>query len=131
MEQNTTQDGDKVRWSQVALKLNRASVECQTKCAAVRDKTMKHGHFTQEEDQLIMQRVAEWGTRGKGLWPALESEMDRPRSSLKTRYAKLRGEPPIIGGGDAMLNNIANAAVRKIYWTDEMVWFIMIMLFVM
>src|SRR4051812_22626907 len=105
--------------------MNRSSVDCQTKYAGVRDRAMKHGHFTLEEDQLIVRRVAEWGTRGKGLWPALEIEMDRPRSSLKTRYSKLRGEPPLTAEEAAMQSTSSegggagavNAPVRKVYWT--------------
>lgn len=50
---------------------------------------MKKGPFTPEEDAVLLQRVAEWGDKGQGIWKALEQELGRPSNNIGNRYRKL------------------------------------------
>jgi hypothetical protein len=50
---------------------------------------MKKGPFSPEEDAILLQRVAEWGDKGQGIWKALEQELGRPSNNIGNRYRKL------------------------------------------
>ena len=73
-------------WKAIGMELGRAPKDCNLKYNLIHYRQMKKGHFTAEEDALICQRVKEWGDKGKGLWVALEKEMDRPGSNISKRW---------------------------------------------
>ena len=73
-------------WKAVGMELGRAPKDCTNKYKLIQHSQMKKGPFTAEEDALIRQRVEEWGDKGNGLWVALEKEMGRPDSSIRSRW---------------------------------------------
>ena len=73
-------------WKTIGKKLNRAPGDCGSKYNLIKQREMKKGHFTAEEDALICKRVEEWGDKGNGLWVALEKEMDRPGKLISERW---------------------------------------------
>ena len=54
----------------------------------MQDQKMKKGPFTEEEDAIIKQRVAEWGDRGYGLWVSLEKELGRSGTTIRLRWGR-------------------------------------------
>ena len=94
---------ERTDWKAIGRELGRVPVDCYTRFKDIRKFQMKKGHFTAEEDALICQRVKEWGDKGKGLWVALEKEMDRAGVNIRGRWLIQRD-----------LNNM--------HWTDEMVY---------
>lgn len=66
-----------IDWIAIADKLNRVPQDCNDKWY-LKDKKLRKGPFTTEEDALIKERVAEWGNKGNRLWVSLEKEIGRP-----------------------------------------------------
>ncbi len=92
--ENTTHDeinGKKplINWVKIAIKLNRHYRDCQHKWINIVKAELKTGVFTKEEEDLIVQRVHEWGDRGKGIWVALEKELGRRNRSILDKYKRL------------------------------------------
>ena len=73
-------------WKAVGMELGRAPKDCNLKYNLIHYRQMKKGHFTAKEDALIYQRVEEWGDKGKGLWVALEKELNRMANSIRQRW---------------------------------------------
>lgn len=73
--------------------LNRSQKDCRSKYTTLQRSVviqdMKKGPFTAEEDNVVLQRVAEWGDKGQGIWKALEQELGRPSNNIGNRYRKL------------------------------------------
>jgi hypothetical protein len=73
--------------------LNRSQKDCRSKYTTLQRSVviqdMKKGPFTSEEDNIVLQRVAEWGDKGQGIWKALEQELGRPSNNIGNRYRKL------------------------------------------
>eukprot|EP00601_Ochromonadales_sp_CCMP2298_P018993 CAMPEP_0173318132 /NCGR_PEP_ID=MMETSP1143-20121109/27489_1 /TAXON_ID=483371 /ORGANISM="non described non described, Strain CCMP2298" /LENGTH=56 /DNA_ID=CAMNT_0014261347 /DNA_START=31 /DNA_END=198 /DNA_ORIENTATION=- len=42
-----------------------------------------------EEDEMIFQRVLEWGDRGQGLWVTLEKELGRRADTIRQRFTRV------------------------------------------
>ena len=72
-------------WEVIGEELGRVPHDCRGKYKLIENSKMKLGHFTAEEDALIRQRVEEWGDK-RGLWVALENEMDRPAKNISHRW---------------------------------------------
>ena len=82
-----------IKWSAVAVSMNRPPADCRY----MWDKQYQKVPYTAEEDELIIQRVAEWSDKGKvkGLWVGLRQALGRPESAIRNRYFnKLRVEAP-------------------------------------
>lgn len=86
VEYQTGGVGHKINWTAISRELNRDYNACKNKWKTVVGATMKKGPFTADEDELIIQRVAEWGTKGHGLWTALEKEMGRSLKFIFQRW---------------------------------------------
>ena len=99
---------ERTDWKTIGRELGRVPVDCYTRFKDIRKFQMKKGPFTAEEDALICQRVREWGKKGKGLWVALEKEMDRAGVSIRGRWLIQRD-------------------LNSMHWTDEMVYSIVIL----
>lgn len=84
---------NKIRWNEISRQLNRNIMTCRNLYIAHRNKVMRHGDFTAEEDALILRRVSEWGDRGRGLWTSLEGEMNRPQDVIAGHYKIIRQLP--------------------------------------
>uniref|UniRef100_A0A7S3HL51 Uncharacterized protein n=1 Tax=Spumella elongata TaxID=89044 RepID=A0A7S3HL51_9STRA len=84
---------DSVHWGAVAKELNRSQKDCRSKWTTMQRsitiQEMRKGPFTPEEDNLVLQRVAEWGDKGQGVWKSLEVELGRPSNNIGNRYRKL------------------------------------------
>ncbi len=78
-----------VNWQLVSNALNRTARVCQTKWEGLVASRLKQGHFTAEEDAIILQRVVEWGDKGQGLWGALEKELERPCKQINKRWRNI------------------------------------------
>ena len=73
-------------WEAVSLVMNRSVTECIHKWNNMQDSIKKKGNYTADEDALILQRVAEWGNKGNGLWIRLEKELGRPAKHVAQRF---------------------------------------------
>ena len=73
-------------WKAIGEELGRVPQDCSSKYNLIQSGQMKKGPFTAEEDALICQRVKEWGDKGKGLWVALEKELNRMANSIRQRW---------------------------------------------
>jgi len=92
----------KIKWVDIGNELGRLRRACAAKWQRIERKKM--GHFTPEEDELILQRVKEWGDRGQGLWVNLSEEMDRAAGTIMARWKTLE-----------------RGLKNEVFWTDEMV----------
>lgn len=63
-------------------------MDCVSQWQKCKNRIMKRGFFTPEEDQIIRTRVKEWNQVKKGLWKQLESELSRPGKSISQRWRK-------------------------------------------
>ena len=72
-------------WKAIGKELGRVPMDCRSKYKLIENSKMTKGHFTVEEDALIRQRKEEWGDK-RGLWVALEKEMDRPAKTISHRW---------------------------------------------
>ncbi|KAJ1443418.1 hypothetical protein B484DRAFT_441598 [Ochromonadaceae sp. CCMP2298] len=55
------------------------------------------GRFAPEEDKIIMERVAAWGTNRRGLWAGLERELGRPAGAINSRWRDTLSKRTCIG----------------------------------
>ncbi len=85
---------ERIDWVKISQKMGREAVSCRSKWNTRRKRTMKGGPFTPAEDDLIRQRAAEWGDKGKGLWVNLEKEMNRGDKALANRWKTLSARVP-------------------------------------
>ncbi len=75
----------------------RIGSDCQHKWTAMRQVNLRKGPFSEEEDQLIIRRVREWGNKGPGLWVAIERETGEATitcycgTALVTQYCSSQG----------------------------------------
>lgn len=80
-----------INWVKIAIMLNRHYRDCQHKWINMVKAELKTGVFTREEEEIVLQRVHEWGDqgRGKGVWIALEKELGRRNRSILDKYKRL------------------------------------------
>eukprot|EP01038_Epipyxis_sp_PR26KG_P006087 gene6087-8389_t len=78
-------DSTAINWMKVSKELNRPYFDCQNKWITISKSNMKIGRFTQEEDEIILKRAQEWGSKGKGLYVSLEKELNRRSDVIKNR----------------------------------------------
>jgi len=89
-------------WLAIGREMNRLPRSCCTKWDSIQHEIK--GHYTSAEDSLILQRVQDWGDRGKGLWVRIAKELGRPASSVRARWLVLQCHKKPVA-----------------YWTEEMV----------
>ena len=77
---------ERTDWKAIGNALGRVAQDCKNRYKNIQWRQMKKGPFTAEEDALICQRVKEWGDKGKGLWVALQKEMDRAGGIIRLRW---------------------------------------------
>lgn len=77
---------ERIDWIAIADKLNRIPKDCKRRWLKHKYSKLNRGPFTAEEDELILQRVAEWGNKGNGLWVGLMQEMGRPPVCISCRW---------------------------------------------
>jgi len=92
----------RINWVRIGQALGRNKVKCKTKWET--EQCEPQGHFNATEDALILQRAAEWGDKGVGLWLSVGRELKRARTSVRARYLTLVSE-----------------VKPRVQWTDEMV----------
>lgn len=80
-----------INWVKISIMLNRHYRDCQHKWINLVKADLKTGVFSREEEELVLQRVHEWGDqgRGKGVWIALEKELGRRNRSILDKYKRL------------------------------------------
>ncbi|KAJ1440165.1 hypothetical protein B484DRAFT_476757 [Ochromonadaceae sp. CCMP2298] len=82
-----------VDWAPVAWELGRSTNVCRTKWyhsqTLLRNKSLKKGPFSPEEDAIILAGVAAWDMNEKGLWSSLERELGREGPSTQKRWNKI------------------------------------------
>ena len=81
--------GQKINWNQISQELNRSYKDCSNKWRLMTEASLKKGPFTPEEDAIIVERVKQWGNKGKGLWVALEKELGRSSLSIRNRWTQI------------------------------------------
>lgn len=92
----TTQRGERdrrfsdVNWEAIAAELNRPCRSTTSKWhdlqRTVESASLKHGRFSEEEDELVKRRVLSWGDRKAGLWTSLQQELGRPAQLIRHRW---------------------------------------------
>ncbi len=78
-----------VNWPLVSLALRRVSQECRNKWGELADAARYQGPFTEAENVLIQESVANWRPSGKrkmGLWVSLERDLDRPSKKIRDHW---------------------------------------------
>eukprot|EP01034_Spumella_vulgaris_P023837 gene23837-30112_t len=85
---NTKHGGDEgtINWVLVAQEAGRAYKECRNKWKVLSAPRGKKGGFTPDEDRLVAERVAAWGSKGPGLWTSLERDIGRRGKSICRRW---------------------------------------------
>ncbi len=78
-----------INWKDLSVKMNRRAVDCKGRWMRVVEEDMKHGALTAAEDEIIRQRVKEWGNKGQGLWVAMSRELNRPKNTLSNRWIRV------------------------------------------
>ncbi len=78
-----------MNWKDLSIEMNRKTVDCQRKWKSILDAQMRHDPYTETENNLIRQRVKEWGNKGKGLWTSIEREIDRSQRSLELHWDRV------------------------------------------
>lgn len=81
---------ERIDWVSIADQLNRVPQDCKNKSRYLKDRELKKGDFTVEEDALIRQRAAEWGNKGNGLWVSLQKELGRAGRFISMRWKQQR-----------------------------------------
>ena len=77
-----------ISWVSIAKKLHRSPGQCQSKWKTLQYKPQ--GHFTTEEDALILRTVENWKhAKGKGLWTLLGTQLQRDHRIVRSRYRAL------------------------------------------
>ncbi len=79
---------ESINWTMISRELNREYYDCKNKMKLLQAAEMKKGAFTAEEDEIIAERIIEWGNKGNGLWVMLEKELNRRSDSIKSRAIK-------------------------------------------
>lgn len=81
----------RIHWGEVVAAMNRSRREVDVQYNRIRRGKMISGPFTEAEDQLILQRVAEYRASGKkqGFWKALENEMNRSTWAIGHRWTSV------------------------------------------
>ena len=87
-EGNRSNNKITTNWQEVSKLMNRTAKDCWQKWNSMQASRMKKGPFTAEEDAIIIQRVTEWGDKGKGLWVSLDKELGRPNYNIRQRWIK-------------------------------------------
>lgn len=96
----------KMNWLAVGKELRRLPRTCTIKWESLEGE--KKGRFSPEEDAQILQRVEEWGEKGKGLWVALSDELSRTASSVRARWMTLQAKrKPLVFWNEEMVHSFA------------------------
>jgi hypothetical protein len=77
-----------MNWIHISKEMNRENTNCKRKWLLLQSFNMKKGPFTPEEDDIISNRVIEWGDKGNGLWKSIEKEIGRADSTIRQRWDK-------------------------------------------
>lgn len=89
--ESTGPDGEpngKIYWAVISKAVGHAYQECRNKWRALKCPSFKKGFFTDEEDQIVINRVREWGNNGPGIWKVLEKELGRSEHSIYMGWNK-------------------------------------------
>lgn len=71
-------------WKTIGGRLKKPPVECVRRWNKIESAVSKTGPFTDAEDALIKQRVAQ--NKGQGVWAALQREMGRGAGVIRQRW---------------------------------------------
>lgn len=77
-----------INWTELSREINRKRHNCCDKWMMILRAKMKQGTFTQDECDIIRQRVKEWGGKGRGLWVSIQGELGRPSTTIKLKWSR-------------------------------------------
>lgn len=77
-----------IQWKPISTALRRTAAECKSKFRSLQVACMRKGPFTPEEDNIIIQTVADWvhNDRGRGMWAMVERQLRRSSRSIRDRW---------------------------------------------
>lgn len=91
LSESTGPDGEpngKIYWAVISKAVGHPYQDCRNKWRALKTPAFKKGFFTDEEDQIVIKRVREWGNNGPGIWKVLEKELGRSEHSIYMGWNK-------------------------------------------
>jgi hypothetical protein len=85
--------GEKIDWVLIGGELQRNSKMCkriwQNYQRSLKNKSLKKGPFSPQEDAIIIVRVSAWDKKKTGLWIGLERELGRSGANICSRWRKV------------------------------------------
>jgi hypothetical protein len=108
-------EAGKINWTQVGMLLGRDPSDAVKEYKALRATTVRHGVFTSEEDNVIIQRFVEWQQchpDKPGLWVALAKELNRMDKRISERWRHVLQKRLNVVDGQIDLSNMYRDAGR-------------------
>jgi hypothetical protein len=108
-------EAGKINWTQVGMLLGRDPSDAVKEYKALRATTVRHGVFTSEEDNVIIQRFVEWQQchpDKPGLWVALAKELNRMDKRISERWRHVLQKRLNMVDGQIDLSNMYRDAGR-------------------